>query len=118
MDVEKAKEDYLEAILLIKIDQGYCRSVDIAKKLSVSKPSVTYSTKKLKEQDLITMDDNNMIFLTDKGEKLASKVYKRHKTLVDFFVSLGVSKKTAEDDACRVEHVISEETFNRILKSV
>ena len=114
--VEQSKEDYLEAILMIREDQGYVRSTDIAKKLNVTKPSVTYITKKLKEQNLIEMDKNNMIVLTETGEKIATEIFTRHKILTDFFVSIGVSKNQAQLDACQVEHAISKETFNCIKK--
>lgn len=114
--VEQSKEDYLEAILMIREDQGYVRSTDIAKKLNVTKPSVTYITKKLKDQNLIEMDKNNMIVLTETGEKIATEIFTRHKILTDFFVSIGVSKNQAQLDACQVEHAISKETFNCIKK--
>ena len=114
--VEQSKEDYLEAILMIREEQGYVRSTDIAKKLNVTKPSVTYITKKLKEQNLIEMDKNNMIVLTETGEKIATEIFTRHKILTDFFVSIGVSKNQAQLDACQVEHAISKETFNCIKK--
>lgn len=114
--IEQSKEDYLEAILMIRDEQGYVRSIDIAKKLNVTKPSVTYITKKLKDQNLIEMDKNNMIVLTETGEKIATEVFTRHKILTDFFVSIGVSKKQAQLDACQVEHAISKETFNCIKK--
>lgn len=113
--LEQSKEDYLEAILMIKEEQGYVRSTDIAKKLSVTKPSISYSTKRLKEQGLISMDKNNMIMLTNEGNKFAKDIYI---ILTDFFVSIGVSKKQAQLDACQVEHAISKETFNCIVKKM
>ena len=116
--LEQSKEDYLEAILMIKEEQGYARSTDIAKKLSVTKPSISYSTKRFKDQGLISMDKNNMIMLTNEGNKLAKDIYMWHKILTDFFVSIGISKKQAQLDACQVEHAISKETFNCIVKKM
>ena len=114
MEIHESSEDYLEAILMIKEAQGYVRSVDIADHLEVSKPSVTYATKKLKDAHLISMDHNGMITLTDKGMKIAKDIYNRHNTLICFFMYLGVSREQAIIDACKVEHDISKETFNSI----
>ena len=114
MELYESSEDYLEAILMIQEDQGYVRSVDISDKLNVSKPSVTYATKKLKNAKLITMDKNGMIQFTAEGEKIAKNIYTRHKTLTEFFVNIGVDKEQARIDACKVEHDISEKTFNAI----
>ena len=118
MELHESSEDYLESILMIKERQGYVRSVDISDELKVSKPSVTYSTKKLKNAKLITMDKNGMIQFTAEGEKKAKSVYTRHKTLIEFFVSIGVDREQARIDACKVEHDISEQTFNAIRKKI
>ena len=116
MELHESAEDYLEAILIIKNEQGYVRSVDIANNMNVSKPSVTHATKKLKESGYISLDANGMILLTDSGFKIANSVWTRHTTLSEFFESLGVSKTQARIDACKVEHDISEETFKSIKK--
>ena len=118
MEPYESSEDYLEAILRIKEKQNYVRSVDIAKLLDVSKPSVTYATKKLKDSGFITMDNNGMILFTEAGEKIAIETWTRHKTLAKLFVSLGVKEKQALIDACKVEHDLSEETFKAIQKFI
>jgi Mn-dependent DtxR family transcriptional regulator len=118
MEPRESAEDYLEAILRVKEKQNYVRSVDIAKLMDVSKPSVTYATKKLRESGYITMDDNGMILFTKEGEKLAEETWTRHKTLAKLFMSLGVKEKQALTDACKVEHDLSEETFKAIQKFV
>ncbi|MBR1454048.1 MAG: metal-dependent transcriptional regulator [Lachnospiraceae bacterium] len=114
MELHESTEDYLEAILNIKNDQGYVRSVDIATHMNVTKPSVTYATKKLKDGGYIDYDANGMIFLTDKGLKIASDVWEKHQTLSEFFIYLGVKEKQALIDACKVEHDLSPETFKAI----
>jgi DtxR family Mn-dependent transcriptional regulator len=114
--VGKTVEDYLEAILMIKEKQGYVRSIDVAKKLGVTKPSVTYTTKRLKESGYITTDHAGMLVLTETGMKIAEATYTRHKKLTDFFTMLGVNPETAREDACRIEHDISEETFQAICR--
>ena len=118
MEPLESTEDYLEAILRIKEKQNYVRSVDVAKLLKVSKPSVTYATKKLRESGYITMDDNGMILFTATGEKLAVDTWTRHRTLAKLFMQLGVKEKQALEDACKVEHDLSEETFKAIQKFV
>lgn len=113
-EVTKSTEDYLEAILVVKEKQGYVRSIDVATELGVTKPSVSYATKKLKENGYITMDKAGMIILTESGAKIAEKIYTRHKTLSEFFIKLGVNPDQARDDACLIEHDISEETFTAL----
>ena len=94
------------------------RSVDIATTMKVSKPSITYATKKLKEGGYINMDANGMISLTDNGFEIANEILTRHNTLAEFFESIGVSKKQSKIDACKVEHDLSDETFKAIQKFV
>lgn len=114
MKIQKAAEDYLEAMLMLKEQKGYIRSIDIAQLLGVTKPSVTYSTKRLRENGYITMNRDGMISLTDTGMEIASRIYTRHKVLTDFFTKLGVSEEIAREDACKVEHDLSHETFQAI----
>ena len=114
MKIQKAAEDYLEAMLMLKEQKGYVRSIDIAQMLGVTKPSVTYSTKRLRENGYITMDRDGMINLTETGMEIASRIYTRHKVLTDFFIKLGVPEDIARDDACKVEHDLSPETFQAI----
>lgn len=116
MVIGKSAEDYLEAMLMMKEKHGYIRSIDVAQKLGVTKPSVSYATKQLRENGYITMDHANFIVLTDKGMEIAQRIYARHRVLTDFFLSLGVSEEAASADACRVEHDLSEETFNALCR--
>lgn len=116
MNVEKTMEDYLEAILMIKERQGYVRSIDVAEQLHVTKPSVTYSTKRLKDKGYLTSDHAGMLVLTDSGMEIASKIYTRHKTLTKFFTMLGVDPEIAREDACKIEHDLSEETFRALCR--
>ena len=118
MKSEKTIEDYLEAMLIIKERNGTVRSIDVAQHLGVTKPSVTYTTKRLKERGYITMDSDNLITLTESGMKIANNVYTKHKTLTDFFIRLGVDEKIAKEDACRIEHDISPETFQALCEHI
>ena len=111
-----SNEDYLEAILILKIKKGKVRSVDIAKMLNVSKPGVNKAMNILKENDLIEKDSYSDIKLTPKGLKIANEVYKKHTLIRDFLIKLGVSEEVCEIDCCKIEHVISEETFAAIKK--
>ena len=111
MKIQKAAEDYLEAMLMLKEKNGYIRSIDIANQLGVTKPSVTYTTKRLRENGYITMDQDGLITLTETGMEIASRIYTRHKVLTQFFVKLGVPSEIAREDACKVEHDLSEKTF-------
>ncbi len=113
---EKTTEDYLEAMLMIKKNKGYIRSIDVARHLGITKPSVTYTTKRLKEKGYITMDNDNYITITERGLEIAEKIYARHKILTDLFVRLGVPEDIAEEDACKIEHDISPETFNALCR--
>ena len=112
----KSAEDYLEAMLRLKEKNGYIRSVDIAEMLSVTKPSVSIAVKRLRENGYLEMNHSGFITLTDKGQEIAEKIYTRHKTLTGFFVAMGVDEEIAREDACRIEHDISEESFRAIEK--
>lgn len=114
MRILESSEDYLEAMLMMREKHGYVRSIDIAAELGVTKPSVSYATKRLRENGYITMDKEGLITLTESGYAIASRVYERHRTLTAFFVRLGVNEETAREDACKVEHDLSEETYNAI----
>lgn len=118
MEIHKSAEDYLEAMLMLKEERGYIKSVNIADKLHVSKPSVSTAVKHLRENGYITMDRSGFITLTDSGMAIASKIYDRHKTLTVFFTQLGVNPDTALEDACKVEHDISDETFAAIKEQI
>ncbi|WP_050638165.1 metal-dependent transcriptional regulator [Candidatus Stoquefichus sp. SB1] len=114
MDLHESGEMYLETILMLKHKNQYVRSIDIAHEMNFSKPSVSRAIKLLKESKLIEVDKKGYIEFTDEGRKIAEKVYNRHTTLTNFFISLGVSDAQAEDDACRLEHIISEESYQCI----
>ena len=114
MKIQKSAEDYLEAMLMMQEKHGFIRSIDIACQLGVTKPSVSYATKRLRENGYITMDRDGLITLTDSGMEIALRIYTRHKMLSDFFIKLGVSPDIAKADACRVEHDLSDETFAAI----
>ena len=115
MRTQESGEDYLETILMLRKRQGYVRSIDIANELEYTKPSISRAMKILKENNLITMDDNKMIILTKEGEKRAQEIHLRHQIITRLLVDqFGVDKDIADQDACRIEHVISEETFEKM----
>ena len=114
MRIHKSAEDYLEMILRLNEEKGYARSVDIATGLGVSKPSVSVAMKQLREGNYIIMDKDNYITLTETGMEIAQRIYERHKVLTRMLTMIGVDEKTAEDDACKVEHDISVQTFTAL----
>ena len=114
MEIHESAEDYLETILILKERLGQVRSIDIATEMNYTKPSISVAMKKLRENGYIQMDGDGYITLTDSGHEIASNIYDRHKVLTNFFVSLGVDEKTAAEDACKIEHDLSEETFEKI----
>lgn len=107
-------EMYLETILSIKNEKGYVRSVDLVNAMGFVKSSVSAAVKNLKENNYILVDEKGYISLTEEGLKIATRIYDRHVTLTNCFVKLGVPKDIAEKDACKIEHVISDETFQAI----
>lgn len=111
MNILKSSEDYLEAMLMMQEQHGYIRSIDVASELGVTKPSVSYATKRLRENGYLTMDKESLITLTDKGMEIATRIYERHKLLTDFLLHLGVDEETARTDACKMEHDLSDTTF-------
>ena len=118
MNIQESAEMYLETIYVLSLKQDKVRSIDIAKERSFSKPSVSRAVNNLKDNDYLDIDVNGYVSLTDKGLKLAKKIYERHTLLTKYFIKLGVSEKTAEDDACKIEHDISDETFEAIKKQL
>lgn len=116
MSIGKSAEDYLETILMLQEKQGVVRSVDVAGALRVSKPSVSVAMKKLREEGFVRMAEDNLIVLTESGLEIARRIYERHKILSRFFQALGVDEAIALEDACRIEHDISVETFEAILR--
>ncbi|MCI6275252.1 MAG: metal-dependent transcriptional regulator [Clostridium sp.] len=117
MKRQESLEDYLETILVLN-KSGAVRSIDVANKMNFSKPSVSVAMKNLKSKELITIDDNGFITLTDAGRNIAESIYERHTILTKALVGLGVSEEVAREDACRIEHDISEETFEKIKEHV
>ena len=118
MAIHESGEDYLEAILMIKKRSGNIRSIDIARELSFSKPSVSVAMKNLKTSNYITVDENGFINLTEAGQEIAEKIYERHTFLTNWLTSLGVDPEVAAEDACKMEHAISSESFSAIKKFV
>ena len=118
MNIHESAEDYLEMILMLREKKGYVRSVDISQALGVTKPSVSFAMKKLRENGYILVDDHNEITLTEKGMEIARRIYDRHKALISFLIQLGVDEATAREDACKIEHDISDETYQAILREI
>jgi DtxR family Mn-dependent transcriptional regulator len=114
VNIHESAEDYLEAILKLKENQGMVRSIDIVRELGFSKPSISVAMKNLRENGYIRMDDDGYITLLPPGEEIAQRIYSRHKLLTQIFIQLGVSQETAMTDACKVEHDLSDETFEKI----
>lgn len=114
MAIHESSENYLETILILKKNIGAVRSIDIANELSYSKPSVSVAMKNLRNEGLIVVDEKGMINLTDSGYKIASKIYERHVVISNFLMDLGVDDKTAHEDACKIEHIISEKSFQKM----
>ena len=114
MNIHESAEDYLEAILILRERQGSVRSIDIVHQLELTKPSVSVAMKRFRENGYIEMDADGFITLLPPGEEIAQRIYDRHKLLTKFLVALGVSEETAAADACKMEHDLSEETFEKI----
>lgn len=114
MNIHESAENYLESILKLQEECGMVRSIDIAHELGFSKPSVSVAMRNLRENGYIQVDDDGYIVLLPPGEEIARRIYDRHKLLTQIFVQLGVSPETAAADACKVEHDLSDETFEKI----
>ena len=114
MELYESGENYLETILVLKNKNSYVRSIDIAHTLNFSKPSVSRAMSLLKEGGYINIDSDGYIELTGSGSQVAQKIYSRHVMLTEWLTAIGVSPDTASQDACRMEHVISQETFEKI----
>ena len=110
-------EDYLEAILVLQKQKGMVRSVDVARHMDVSKPSVCHAVATLKNGGFLTMDDGFFLHLTNIGREVAEQIYEKHRFFTECLIAAGVDPETAEADACRIEHVISEESFKRLKAS-
>ena len=116
MKLHASGEDYLEAILVLQKQNGIVRSVDVARHMDVSKPSVCHAVATLKNGGFLTMDDGFFLHLTNIGREVAEQIYEKHRFFTERLIAAGVDPETAEADACRIEHVISDESF-QCLKS-
>ena len=118
MKIYASGEDYLETILVLQKKLGMVRSVDVARHMGVSKPSVCVAVNTLKDGGFLTMDENHFLHLTNEGRKVAEEIYERHCFFTEQLIAAGVDPKTAEVDACRIEHAISDESFSKLKESV
>ena len=114
MSIHASGEDYLEAVLVLEKEKGMVRSVDVARHMEVSKPSVSHAVTTLKEGGFLTMDDDFFLHLTDLGRQVAEQTYEKHRFFTDLLTEAGVDPALAERDACRMEHVISQESFEHL----
>jgi len=114
MNIQESGENYLETILILQTKKPEVRSIDIVNELGYSKPSISRAVSILKKNGYINIDDLGNITLTDSGNTIASRMYERHQTLTEYLIVLGVTPETAAQDACRMEHIISQETFDKI----
>ena len=110
----ESAEDYLEKILILRERNGNVRSIDIVNEMNYSKPSISIAMKKLRAEGLVEMDPNGYITLTSKGEEIAQRIYKRHRLLKKVLMAIGVEEETAAEEACRIEHDINDDTYNKI----
>ena len=114
MAVSEAIENYLETIYILSKEQSEVHAIDICTYLSYSRPTVSVVLRQMRENGLVTVNEDNHIFLTDEGKRIASRVYERHEALTKILMTLGVSRETALHDACKIEHDLSDETFEAI----
>lgn len=118
MKIYASGEDYLEAVLVLQKEKGMVRSVDLARHMGFSKPSISHAVGVLKNSGFLTVDEDGYLHLTEDGREVAEKIYERHQFFTEQLVAVGVDRETAERDACRIEHAISEETFQKLKASV
>ena len=114
MKIHASGEDYLEAVLILQKKQGMVRSIDLARHMGFSKPSISHAVGVLKNGGFLTVDEDGYLNLTNAGREVAEKIYERHQFFTEQLVAVGVDRETAERDACRIEHVISEESFTKL----
>lgn len=118
MKIQKSGEDYLEAILMLQIQKGMVRSIDLAHHMGFSKPSISHAVGVLKKGDYLTVDKDGYLHLTDKGQEVAENIYEKHQFFTSYFINLGVDPTQAETDACLIEHAISDESFQKMKASL
>ena len=116
--IHASGEDYLEAVLILQKKQGMVRSIDLARHMGFSKASISHAVGVLRDGGFLTMDEDGFLHLTDIGREVAEKIYERHCFFTKHFISIGVDPETAEADACRIEHDISAETYERLKESI
>ena len=117
MKLHASGEDYLETILVLKKKLGMVRSVDVARHMEVSKPSVCHAVATLRDGGFLTMGEDHFLHLTDVGREVAERIYERHCFFTEQLIATGVDPKTAEADACRIEHIISQDSFEKIRRA-
>lgn len=114
MAIKESAENYLETILVLSQKNGFVRSIDIANEMNFTKASISVAMKKLREDGFIEVEHDGAICLTSKGKAVAEKVYDRHQTIADILIALGVNEETAYEDSCKIEHILSQESFEKI----
>ena len=117
MKIHASGEDYLEAVLILQKKQGMVRSIDLARYMGFSKPSISHAVGVLKNGGFLTVDDDGFLHLTVIGREIAEKIYERHLFFMEQLIAAGVDPKTAEADACRIEHTISQDSFEKIRRA-
>ena len=120
MKIHASGEDYLEAILVLqkRMGEGFVRSVDLARHMEFSKPSISHAVGVLRDGGFLEMDKDGFLHLTDKGREVAGKIYERHQFFTEQLIAVGVDETTAEQDACRIEHAISDESFQKLKNAI
>ena len=118
MKIHESAEDYLEMILMLQRKKGNVRSIDNVREMNFSKPSISIAMKKLRDDGLITVDEDHYIHLTDEGQEIAERIYERHIVIGQMLMNIGVDETTAVKEACRMEHVISQDTFEKLKAAI
>lgn len=118
MKIHASGEDYLEVVLILQKKQGMVRSIDLARHMGFSKPSISHAVGVLRDGGFLTMDEDGFLHLTDIGREVAEKIYERHQFFTEQLVAAGVDQETAEQDACRIEHAISDTSFRKLKEKV
>ena len=118
MKIHASGEDYLEAVLILQKKQGMVRSIDLARHMGFSKPSISHAVGVLRDGSFLTMDEDGFLHLTDIGREVAEKIYERHQFFTEQLVAAGVDRETAEQDVCRIEHVISDTSFQKLKEKI
>lgn len=114
MKLHASGEDYLEAVLMLQKKMGMVRSVDLARHMGYSKPSISHAVGLLRDGGLLTVDSGGFLHLTEAGREVAERIYERHQFFTKHLIAIGVDRETAEQDACRIEHAISDESFQKL----